>query len=91
MSTTLILHHFDSSPFSEKIRVLFGFKGLAWGSVHIPNMLPKPDFVPLTGGYRRTPALQIGADIYCDTQVMQAEIERRAPSPAMIPDDLTGL
>jgi glutathione S-transferase len=91
MSATLILHHFDSSPFSEKIRVLFGFKGLAWGSVHIPNMLPKPDYLPLTGGYRRTPALQIGADIYCDTQVMQAEIERRAPSPAMIPDDLTGL
>ena len=32
-------------------------------SVHIPSVLPKPDVVALTGGYRRTPFLQLGADI----------------------------
>ena len=91
MSDALILHHYDTSPFSEKIRVLFGLKGIAWTSVHVPNMMPKPDFTPLTGGYRRTPALQIGADIYCDTQVMMAEIERRCPAPSMVPEDYAGL
>lgn len=79
-----ILHHFDTSPFSEKVRLLFGLKGLTWKSVEIPSLLPKPDYLPLTGGYRRTPSLQIGADVYCDTQVMIAEIERRWPEPRAV-------
>lgn len=80
-----ILHHYDTSPFSEKVRLAFGAKGLAWQSVIIPNMNPKPDLVPLTGGYRRTPVMQIGADIYCDTQVILDEIERRSPTPSLLP------
>ena len=80
----LILHHYDTSPFSEKVRLLLGLKGLAWDSVQAPVIMPKPELTPLTGGYRRIPVLQIGADIYCDTQVILAEIETRAPSPRAI-------
>ncbi len=72
-----ILHHYDTSPFSEKPRVLFGLKGLSWRSVIQPVIMPKPDLVALTGGYRRIPVMQIGADIYCDTQVILAEILTR--------------
>ena len=64
----IILHHFDESPFSEKIRLVFGLKKIAWRSVRISRIMPRPDLMPLTGGYRRTPVMQIGADIYCDTQ-----------------------
>ena len=78
----IILHHYDTSPFSEKVRLMLGLKGLAWASVQTPNMLPKPDLVPLTGGYRRAPVMQIGADVFCDSQVILAEIERRHPAPA---------
>ncbi len=85
MADELILHHYETSPFSEKVRVALGLKKATWRSVEIPSMMPKPDFVPLTGGYRRTPALQIGADVYCDTQIMLAEIERRLAAPSMIP------
>ena len=77
----LVLHHYDTSPFSEKPRVMFGVKGLAWRSVIQPVIMPKPDLVPLTGGYRRIPVMQIGADLYCDTQVILAEIETRHPTP----------
>jgi len=91
MTDDLILHHYETSPFSEKMRVALGAKGLAWRSVDIPTMMPKPDFTPLTGGYRRTPALQIGADVYCDTQVMLAEIEARHPAPSLIPAGAEGL
>ncbi len=87
----LILHHFDASPFSEKIRVIFGFKGLAWKSCRISRIMPRPDLMPLTGGYRRTPVLQIGADIYCDTQIIIREIERRFPSPTLFPGGNLGL
>ncbi|MDH5175928.1 MAG: glutathione S-transferase N-terminal domain-containing protein, partial [Gammaproteobacteria bacterium] len=51
----LILHHFDWSPYAEKVRVLLGIKGLAWRSVQIPMISPKPDLTALTGGYRKTP------------------------------------
>jgi glutathione S-transferase len=80
----IIFHHYWTSPFSEKMRLVFGIKGLTWRSVEIPNMMPKPDLIPLTGGYRKTPVMQIGADIYCDTQLMIREIERLHPKPAIV-------
>jgi len=64
---------------------MLGFKGLAWQSVHIPMMMPKPDLVALTGGYRRTPILQIGADVYCDTALIARVLERIAPAPTLFP------
>ena len=81
----LVLHHYPASPYAEKIRVMLGFKGVAWKSVIIPMVMPKPDVVALTGGYRRTPLLQIGADVYCDTARITAELERRVPSPTLYP------
>ena len=82
--TDFILHHYDTSPFSEKVRLMFGIKGLDWASVIQPVIMPKPDLLPLTGAYRRIPVMQIGADVYCDSQVILAEIERRQPSPALV-------
>ncbi len=81
----LILHHYPVSPFAEKIRAMLGFKGLAWKSVTIPMVMPKPDLVALTGGYRRTPVLQVGADVYCDTALIARMLERAAPSPTLFP------
>jgi len=86
----LILHHYPNSPFSEKVRVAFGIKQLGWKSVQIPNIMPKPDLMPLTGGYRKTPVMQIGADIYCDTQLIMLELERRLPSPPFLPKGREG-
>jgi glutathione S-transferase len=84
VSDDIILHHYDTSPFSEKVRILLGVKGLTWRSVIQPTIMPKPDLTPLTGGYRRIPVMQIGAEVFCDSQVIMAEIERRAPSPKVI-------
>lgn len=89
--TTPILHHYPSSPFAEKGRLMLGFKGLAWQSVYIPMVMPKPDVVALTGGYRRTPLLQIGADIYCDTALIATVLEHLKPEPALFPDHLKGI
>jgi glutathione S-transferase len=87
----IILHHYRNSPFSEKIRLILGFKNLAWKSVDIPPIMPKPDLLPLTGGYRRTPVMQIGADIYCDTALMADVLERIQPSPSLYPQAYAGL
>src|SRR6201991_205308 len=84
MTAEIILHHYDTSPFSEKPRVMFGVKGLAWRSVIQPVIMPKPDLIPLTGGYRRIPVMQIGADVYCDSEVILAELEARQPKPQVV-------
>ena len=87
----LILHHYATSPFSEKLRLILGYKKLAWKSVIIPQIAPKPDLVALTGGYRRTPVLQIGADIYCDTALICDVLEHLAPLPSIYPEPGKGL
>src|SRR5829696_5470820 len=82
--TDVILHHYPLSPYAEKVRKALGIKRLAWRSVTIPIIMPKPDLTPLTGGYRKTPVMQVGADIYCDTQLIMLELERRLPSPPFL-------
>lgn len=93
MSTTqaaVILHHYAGSPFSEKMRLVLGYKGLDWRSVTVPAVMPKPDVVALTGGYRRTPVLQIGADVYCDTALMCEVLEALRPTPSLYPAEAPG-
>jgi len=87
----LILHHYEASPFSEKVRLVLGMKGMTWRSVTVPVMMPKPDVVALTGGYRRTPFMQIGADIWCDTALMCRVIDRLQPEPALQPAGPDGI
>jgi glutathione S-transferase len=89
--TTPILHHYDFSPFAEKIRLAFGLKGLAWHSVDAPSVMPKPDLVALTGGYRHIPVMQIGADVYCDTRCIARELDARWPSPPLLPATCAGV
>jgi glutathione S-transferase len=88
--TDIILHHYALSPFAEKVRIGLGLKQAAWKSVDIPSVMPKPDLMPLTGGYRKTPVMQIGADIYCDTQLIMLELERRLPTPPFLSEGREG-
>ncbi len=83
---SLILHHYATSPFAEKARLALGLKGLAWGSVEVAKQPPRPLLEALTGGYRRIPVLQVGADIYCDTNIILPALERMHPEPTLYPD-----
>ena len=88
----IILHHYGFSTFSEKLRTVLGYKGLAYGSVDIPGLPPRPLLTPLTGGYRRAPVLQVGADIYCDTSLMLPALDRLYPARTLKSEGLaTGL
>jgi glutathione S-transferase len=81
----IILHHYDMSPYAEKIRLALGRKSLTWRSVPTPMVMPKPDHLELTGGYRRVPVLQIGADIYCDTHCIARALDRLFEGPPLSP------
>ena len=54
-------------------------------------LMPKPDLTALTGGYRRIPVLQIGADVYCDTASIARRLEAISPEPACISPASAGL
>ena len=82
---SLILHHYPQSPVAHKTRMALGIAGATWQSVEIPRIPPKPLLMPLTAGYRRTPVLQIGADIYCDSQ----NIAIRATEAVTLVSELT--
>ncbi len=86
----LILHQYATSPFSEKVRAILSFKDLPWTAVDTPVMLPKPDLVALTGGYRKAPVLQVGAHVYCDSALIAEVLERLAPNPALFPPESAG-
>lgn len=87
----IILHHYAFSTFSEKVRVALGYKKLGWRSVEIAGLPPRPLLTPLTGGYRRAPVLQVGADIYCDTNVILPALDRLQPSPSLYPAGSEGV
>jgi glutathione S-transferase len=87
----LLLHHYDLSPYAEKIRLVMGIKGLPWRSVLQPMVMPKPDYVELTGGYRRVPSLQIGADLHCDTHCITRVLDALHPDPPLSPPGLATL
>lgn len=87
----LILHHYLTSPFSEKVRLILGAKKLPWKSVFIPPIMPKPEVEVLTGGYRKTPFLQIGADMYCDSALIADVLEHLQPEPTLYPEPEKGL
>lgn len=82
---TPILHHYAASPFSEKVRRILGYKRLAWRSVQTPPVMPKPDLLPLTGGYRKAPVMQLGHDIYCDTKLICRVLDRLENERPLIP------
>jgi glutathione S-transferase len=90
-ATEIVFHNYPQSPVAEKVRVALGIKNLAWRDVEIPRLPPKPLLTALTGGYRRTPVMQIGADIYCDSQCITRELERRHPTPSFMPTSEAGL
>jgi glutathione S-transferase len=79
----IILHQYPISPYSAKVRIALGIKQLAWRACTPPVIAPKPDFVALTGGYRRVPVMQIGADIYCDSQLIIRTLDRLFPDPPL--------
>jgi len=87
----IILHHYAISPFSEKIRKILGHKRASWCSVEQPAIMPKPKLTPLTGGYRRIPVMQLGADVYCDTEIIVRKLEELLPEPTIYPGGSQGL
>lgn len=83
-ATDLIVHQYSAEPaFSVKTRLMLGFKNARWFACDHSTILPKPELAALTGGYRQIPVLQIGADIYCGSELVLDQLEARIPEPSL--------
>ena len=87
-AAAVILHQYDLSPFSEKIRKILGYKNAPWHAVTQSMWLPRPHLTPMTGAFRRIPVLQIGADLYCDTRLIARKLDALFPDPPLVPPGL---
>ena len=80
-----LLHHYAASPYAEKARLMLGRKRLAWGSIEVPMVPPRPVLQRLLGGFRRIPVLQRGADLFIDTRLLPDVLDSVHPEPALLP------
>jgi glutathione S-transferase len=88
MSNSFILHHYEMSPYAEKIRLMFGLTRSHWCSSLTSVQPPRPGVDPLAGGYRRIPVAQLGADIFCDTALIAREVAEATHTPSLDPATL---
>lgn len=79
------LHHYEASPYAEKIRAMFGHTRSAWGSVLSPPYPPRPNLQPLVGSFRRIPVAHHGADVFCDTVLISKEVAARTGHAELAP------
>jgi glutathione S-transferase len=80
-----ILHHYWGSPYAEKARLMLGYKGVAWHSVEVSPIPPRPSLQPVLGAFRRIPVLQRGADFFCDTRLLPEVLDSVLPAPLLPP------
>lgn len=81
----IILHNYKLSTYAAKARMILNYKRIPWRHVETPMVMPKPDLVALTGGWRMAPVLQIGADVFVDSKVVARQLEAIEPTPTLHP------
>lgn len=62
---------------------MLGYAELEWLSVNTQEMPPRKPLEPLAGGYKRIPVAQIGADVFCDSNIIADEIAKLAEKPEL--------
>jgi glutathione S-transferase len=80
-----MLHHYAGSPYAEKARLMLGHKQLAWGSIEVPMVPPRPGLQKVMGAFRRIPVLQRGADFFCDTRFFPEVLDSVDPQRPLLP------
>ncbi|CAO3625439.1 unnamed protein product [Cunninghamella blakesleeana] len=81
----VVLHFYSLSPFANKIAWILNYKKVDYKWVNISVQEPRPQRRYLDGGYTKTPILQIGNQVFCDTKTIIAELEKRYPTPSLYP------
>lgn len=67
----IVLFGYDSSPFTQKIRLILRLLRLPYTFILVPSMMPRPLLLSAFAlTYRKIPVLAIGRDLYIDTSLI---------------------
>ncbi|KAF2648655.1 hypothetical protein K491DRAFT_698750 [Lophiostoma macrostomum CBS 122681] len=76
----VILFGYDSSPFTNKVRLALRLKQVPFSYVPVPSMMPRPILRSTFGlTYRKIPVVAIGREVYCDTSLIIEALEHYFP------------
>ncbi|THY21977.1 hypothetical protein D6D02_01248 [Aureobasidium pullulans] len=81
----IILFHYPFSPFAKRIVWYLKLRNIPYAECIQPLTLPRPDLAELGINYRRIPLLSIGRDIYYDTRLILARLEKSFPATPSYP------
>lgn len=79
----VVLFGYESSPFTNKVRLALRLKQVPFVYIPVPSMMPRPLLKSTFGlSYRKIPVLAIGREVYCDTSLIIEALEHFFPSSA---------
>lgn len=82
----LELYQFELSQYSEKVRLILDFKGLAYRKIEVTPGVGQLDLFRLTG-QKQVPVLKDGNQYIADSTQIAKYLERKYPDRPIIPSD----
>ncbi|MBE9193077.1 glutathione S-transferase family protein [Gloeocapsopsis crepidinum LEGE 06123] len=82
----LELYQFELSQYSEKVRLILDFKGLAYRKIEVTPGVGQLELFRLTG-QRQVPVLKDGSQYVADSTEIAKYLERKYPDRPIIPSD----
>ncbi|KAK6432600.1 hypothetical protein LTR95_011231 [Oleoguttula sp. CCFEE 5521] len=72
----LMFYAWTGSPWASKVVAYLALRGIPYTLCEQPITMPRPDLAVLGLKYRRIPVLAWGRDIYCDSSLIIAKLEK---------------
>ncbi|MBD0346040.1 MAG: glutathione S-transferase family protein [Coleofasciculus sp. Co-bin14] len=82
----LELYQFELSQYSEKVRLILDYKGLAYRKIEVTPGIGQLELFRLSG-QRRVPVLKDGTTVISDSTAIAMYLERQYPDKPLIPSD----
>lgn len=82
----LELYQFELSQYSEKVRLILDYKGLAYRKIEVAPGVGQLDLFRLSG-QRRVPVLKDGSTVINDSTAIAMYLDRQYPDKPLIPSD----
>lgn len=82
----LELYQFEMSQYSEKVRLILDYKGVAYRKIEVTPGVGQLDLFRLSG-QRRVPVLKDGSTVISDSTAIAMYLDRKYPDKPLIPVD----
>jgi glutathione S-transferase len=80
------LYQFELSQYSEKVRLILDYKGLAYRKIEVTPGIGQVELFQMSG-QRKVPVLKDGSRIIADSTEIAKYLDRQYPDRPLIPTD----